>query len=113
MIINGETRKGGIKMKILEDIEALKSVGMVVLGGEHIEGLISNMDVTATNEALPLLIAQSRGFGVSFHRDPSNFDEFQFILKLGELGFSGITAKQVCANLRATPAPNINRTERF
>jgi hypothetical protein len=98
---------------IINNIKTLQKLGLVIRGEEHIEGLIKDLRDQDPYKLLAMLMAQGRGYGITFHRDPAGFDEFQFIHKLGEMGFEVAEAKQVVANLWITPAPEANAVERF
>lgn len=87
-------------------LDAMQESGVVIVGREHIEGLLSN-DSRAPKELIPALMTIGRAYGVHFYQDQAQFDGYELARRLGGLGFDRDAAHAVIGNLHPAPASEL------
>lgn len=93
-------------IEVEKTLDGMQESGVIIVGREHIEGLLSNDDRGPT-EVIPVLMATGRARGIHFYQDQAQFDGFELARKLGEVGFDREAARAVIANLRPVPTPEL------
>lgn len=87
----------------MDFIDEIQLSGVVVIGREYIDGLLSGSTIESPKEQVVAIFQQGRSYGIYVYKDVNSFNSEMFFIDLGKLGFNENQSLRIYNNINPKP----------